>query len=34
LAAWTVVVNWSKYVVHFIDLLSDYNVTRSFVETV
>ncbi len=27
-----VVVNWSHYVVHFIHLVSDYNITRSLVE--
>ena len=27
-----VVVNWSQYVVYFIELISDYNVTRSVVE--
>jgi APA family basic amino acid/polyamine antiporter len=32
LAALTVVVNWSKYVVHFINLFSNYNVTKSIVQ--
>jgi APA family basic amino acid/polyamine antiporter len=27
-----VVANWSRYVVHLIDLISDYNITRSVVE--
>jgi APA family basic amino acid/polyamine antiporter len=31
LAALTVVVDWSKYVVHFINLFSNYNVTSSVV---
>ncbi len=32
LAASTVVVNWSHYVVHFINLISDYNITTSLVQ--
>ncbi len=32
LAALTVVVDWSKYVVHFIDNVSVYNVTRLLVQ--
>jgi APA family basic amino acid/polyamine antiporter len=32
LGASAVVVSWSDYVVHFIDLISDYNITKSLVE--
>lgn len=33
LAALTVVVNWSKYLVNFIELVSDYNVTSAVVQS-
>ena len=33
LAASAVVVNWSRYVVHFIDLISDCNITTSLVKS-
>jgi APA family basic amino acid/polyamine antiporter len=32
LGASAVVVSWSDYVVHFIDIISDYNITKSLVE--
>ena len=32
LGALTVVVTWSKYFVHFIDVVSSYNATRSVIE--